>query len=94
MICSAPMVLSSGELRINADGVSGLSVDLVDERFQPIAGFSSGRVVGPDGLDCPVRWAGHALEELKGKAVRVQVAMQRTGDASPRVYALYLNGVA
>lgn len=90
-ICSVPIVLpSSGELRLNADGVSGLSVDLLDEYFQPIAGFSGGRVTGPDGLDCPVRWRGHALGELGEKSVRVQIQIRRTGEDGPRVYAIYL----
>ena len=90
-ICSAAIVLpSSGEIRLNADGVSGLSVDLLDERFQPIAGFSGGRVAGSDGLDCSVYWDGHALGELEGALVRVQIEIRRSGDEMPRVYAMYV----
>lgn len=91
-ICSAPIALSAeDEVRINADGASGLSVDLLDERFQPISGFTGGQVVDGtgNGLDCSVRWAGHTLEELGGRSVLVQAKMQRMGNVVPRVYALY-----
>ncbi len=91
-ICSAPVVLSSGacELRINADGVAGLSVDLLDERCNPIPGFTGAVVVGPDGLDCPVLWQGHAPTELAGLAVRIRVNLEEHGQLQPRVYAVYL----
>ncbi|MDE0966198.1 MAG: hypothetical protein OSB73_23990, partial [Candidatus Latescibacteria bacterium] len=90
-ICSAPVVVpQDGVIRINADGVSGLSVDLLDERFQLLAGFAGGQVVGPDGLDCLVHWTGKSLAELGGQSVRVQVSIQKTDEALPRVYALYL----
>jgi len=91
-ICSAPLTLHAAgcELRINADGVDGLSVDLLDERFNPIPGFSDGRVAGPDGIDGPTRWPGHALAELAGQTVRVQVNLANQGGFQPRVYALYI----
>lgn len=90
-ICSAPVVVGQdGAIRINADGVSGLSIDLLDERFQPLVGFAGGQVAGPDGLDCLVHWAGKSLAELGGQSVRVQVSIQKTDEALPRVYALYL----
>jgi len=90
-ICTAPVAMSEGcELRINADGVAGLSVELLDERFNPIHGFTAGTVADPDGLDCPVRWEGHAPAELAGKTVRVQVSLKRVGETQPQVYAMYL----
>jgi hypothetical protein len=91
-LCSAPMTVPAGgcELRLNADGVAGLSVDLLDEKFQPIPGFTGGAVTGPDGLDCLVSWKGHALAELGGEPVRVQVNLKRTDETQPRVYAVCL----
>lgn len=80
------------ELRINADGVENLVVDLLDEQMRPLPGFAGGKVTGPDGLDCPISWKGHKLAELGGRSVRVQVNMRRSGDVSPRMYALYLDG--
>ena len=79
-------------LRLNADGVAGLCVGLLDEQFRPIPGFEAGQVLGPDSLDCAVNWPDHALAELEGQLVRIQVRLQRTGDNLPRVYALYLGG--
>ena len=91
---SAPMTVPEGgcELRLNADGVAGLSVDLLDEKFQPIPGFTGGQAAGPDGLDCPVEWKGHAMSELAGQRVRVHVRLQRLPENPPCLYALYLNG--
>ncbi len=91
-ICSAPVTIPKGGcgLRINADGVAGLTVDLLDERFGPIPGFTGGVVTSPDGLDCPVVWQGHSPAELAGKHVRVQVNLKRVGENQPRVYALYV----
>ena len=91
-IVSAPFTLPAppGELRINADGVDGLSIDLLDERLRPIPGYADGRVSAPDGLDCPVQWTAHALADLGSQPVRVRVRLQRRGAALPRVYALYL----
>lgn len=91
-ICSAPVVMPAGgcELRINADGVAGLSIDLLDERFNAIPGFTGGQFAGPDGLDCPVHWDGHALAELADYTVRVQVNLKQRAECPPQVYALYL----
>ena len=93
-ICSAPVRLPKGrcEFRINADGVAGLTVDLLDERFNPVPGFTGGMVAGPDGLDCSVRWDGHTPAELARQAVRVQVKMANQEAPAPRTYALYVQG--
>ena len=94
-ICSALVDVPTGcELRLNAAGVAGLAVDLLDERFKPIPGFVGGTVAGPNGLDCEVRWSGRALNELAGKTVRVQVNLKRVGEAQPRVFAVYLQDEA
>ena len=52
-------------------------------------GFAGGTAGGPDGLACPVRWAGHALAELGGKTVRLRVQLTR-GNPEPRLFALSL----
>ncbi len=95
-ICSAPLAIPAAgcELRINADGVGGLSVDLLDERFTLIPGFAGGRVAGPDGPACPVRWEGHAPAEVGGMAVRLRINLERQSEARPRVYALYVVAAA
>jgi len=91
-ICSAPILLpqKGGELRLNADGVSRLSVELLDAHFRPIRGFAAGQVAG-EGLDCPVRWEGHSPAELAGQPIRVQIKLRRVNTIQPRVYALYLD---
>jgi hypothetical protein len=93
-ICSAPVTLPSagGTLTLNADGVAGIAVDLLDEHFHPIPGFAEGQIVGPDGLDCSASWPGQALAALGGQEVRIQVKIGCAGGDLPRVYALYLKG--
>jgi hypothetical protein len=93
-LCSEPVTFAAagGALTLNADGVAGLKVDLLDEHLQPLDGFGGGHVTGPDGLDCPVRWDGRTLGDLGGRTVCVRVRLERTGDALPRVYALNLIG--
>lgn len=92
-LCSGSVTLPAKGVRllINADGVSGLTVELLDEQFRPILGFADGRVQGGDGLSSSVQWEGRDLAQLAGQAVRMQVRLQRTGEVLPRVYALYLN---
>jgi hypothetical protein len=89
-VCSASLALpaNNANLTLNADGVAGLTVDLLDEQLRPMPGFTEGQIVGGDGLDCPVQWPGHTLSELSGRTVRVQVKMRRLGETSPRLYAM------
>ena len=91
-IVSAALSLPAdrGELRVNADGVAALTVDLLDERLQPVDGFIGGTVTGIDGVDCAVCWPGRSLAELGGRTLRVRVQMSRLGTESPVLYALYL----
>ena len=89
-ICSAPIALpaNGGTLTLNAEGVAGLTVALLDEKLRPIPGFAEGKVAGGDGLDCPVRWAGRRLAELGGRPVRVRTSVLRVDELQTRVYAL------
>ena len=90
-IVSAPVTLGRKdcEIRVNADGVAALTIDLLDERLRPIADYSGARVAGPDGVDCRVRWEGRSLCRLGGRQVRVRVGLRRMEGQLPRVYALY-----
>jgi len=95
VVCSAPVTLPAGggEVAINADGATGISVEVLDERLRAVPGFSGAQaatLAGAGGLDCPVRWPGGSLSRLGGLTVRVQVRLRRRGDPDPRLYALYL----
>jgi hypothetical protein len=94
-VCSAPLALPAGggEVAINADGAEGICVELLDEHFRPVAGFSgpqAATLAGPGGLDCPVRWPGASLAKLGRQAVRVQLRLRRRGHIDPRLYAVYV----
>lgn len=80
-----------GEILLNADAARGLRVELLDEQFKPLPGFSganSGTSTADGGLDCPVKWAQGDTSSLSGKKVRLLVHLKKTGDAPPRLYAI------
>ena len=92
---TAPIILPDGDLRLtlNADGATGMTVELADERFNLFPAFSGehcGRSLTLGGLDCPVRWPSSDLPALAGQTVRVHISVQRQGEVQPRLYALYL----
>lgn len=94
-VWTAPVTLPAEGCRLllNADGVDGITVEVADERFRPLAGFSGdelGHAAGPDGLDCPVTWAGHDLCELGGRTVRFRVHLRADERVNPRLYAMAL----
>jgi len=91
-VCSAPLTLPAkkGLITLNADGIAGLTVELLDEQFRTIPGFAEGQVGGSDGFDCPVQWKGHALSELGGSTVRIKIKMRRVGEVRPCLFALYV----
>jgi hypothetical protein len=91
-ICSAPFMFQDNtQLYVNAEGVAGVSINLVDEEFRTIPGFTGGRISDPDGLECVVKWQGGSTKILSGKRVRVSVKLSGNDKVRPRVYALYLS---
>jgi len=94
-IWSAPIVLPQDGCNIvlNADGTAGLMVELADEAFAPLPAFSGenkGAIAGTDGLDLAVSWPQGSLAQLGGQRVRLKLTMQRQGETSPKLYAIYL----
>ena len=78
---------------INADGAAGMNIEIADERFSLLEGFSgenAARIVGDGGLDCGVRWPRKNFAELGGQTVRLRINMERKDDTDPHFYALYL----
>jgi hypothetical protein len=94
-VWSAPVTLPEKgcELALNADGASGVSVEVSGDRFDLIPAFSranAGKAAGPDGLDVPIRWTGKALAELGGQTVRFRFRLAKAPNAEPQLYAAYL----
>ncbi len=94
-VWSAPVALpeSPCELTLNGDGLRGIHVEIADERFALLPGFSeddSGEVKDDDGLDASVEWSGDGLKKLAGKTVRFRIHLERGDYAEPRLYACYL----
>ena len=93
-IWSAPLRIPTGGCRValNAEGARGMSVELADDRFRPLEGFSGAASATPktdSGLDCPVRWL-RGLESLAGQTVRLHIRVGKQGGVAPRLYAVYL----
>ena len=81
---------------LNADGLSDegyLTVELLDERFRPLKGFSGqdSAVVKRSGLRQPVLWNGRAQPNGSDKPVRIRVNWAGQGSRSVRVYAVYVS---
>lgn len=95
-IWSTPLTLpqGGGQITLNADGVSGMRVDLADERFFPLAGYSgesSGAVPSQTGLEGQVVWPAGSLAPLGGQTVRLRVQLNKQESVAPRLYAVYLH---
>jgi hypothetical protein len=82
------------KLTLNATGVEGMSVEVADEKFGLLPGFSgaqAGTAGAKDGLDCPVQWTAGRLETLAGKTVRFRIHLKKSGAAEPRLCAAYVS---
>ncbi|TNJ67557.1 hypothetical protein FE784_04025 [Paenibacillus hemerocallicola] len=90
---SSPVTLPQRdfEFRVNAEGVQGIRIELSDEQFRPLAGFSgeNGGIVRQDGLESSMEWPGEPLERLAGRKVRIRVVFHRSGAEEPILYAVY-----
>jgi len=83
------------EVCFNVSGLgehSGLRVDLVDDGFQPIPGFSGTDAarVSENGLSVPLRWhGGRSFGSEIGKA-RLDIRFDGLRSEDARLYAVYL----
>ena len=94
-VWSAPIRLPDDacDVVINADCAAGIHIDIADERFSLLEGFSdenAGRAVASGGLDCEVQWPKGNLANLGGQTVRLRINMERKGDLDPHLYAVYV----
>ncbi len=94
-VWSVPVRLPEGgcEVALNADGADGMTVEVGNERFEPISGFcgeDSGTVAEANGFHLPVKWPKGGLKGLGGQTVRFRVHLKKVGDADPRLYVVYL----
>ena len=69
-----------------------IAVELVDERFRPIAGYSGGdaAVIDRDGLDVPVAWPGGATVLARLGAYRVKLDFRGIRAEDARLFAIYI----
>lgn len=82
-------------ITLNADGARGLSIELVDETFQPLPEFSGDHAaaVGDDsGLSLPVQWKASRFGGLSGNLIRLRILFQKTNGLDPRLFAVGITG--
>jgi hypothetical protein len=95
-VWSAPITVASGDCRIslNADGCAGVRVELADDQYHLLpeySGAGAGTVSPGSGLDCAVVWPHADAASLAGKQVRLRCNLTKTGQADPRLFAVYLS---
>lgn len=94
-VWSAPLVLPEGgcRLSLNADGASGMHVEIGDANFNLIdrfSGSSAGASTEEGGFDCPVAWPAGDIADLAGQPIRLRILIEKKGTADPRLYAVNL----
>jgi hypothetical protein len=96
---SSPMVNEVGGSRvcINVTGMSPsgqLTVELLDEQFRPIPGFSASDFVsltGKSGLHLPVVWRGAETLPKFERPIRIRVNWSGVDQETVRLFAVYLD---
>jgi hypothetical protein len=83
---------------LNVSGQSAhakLRIELVDEHFLPIAGFSGdqGVVLSENGIDQPVVWASGEQIPVNVGTYRIKATFQGLRTEDVRLYAIYVRGV-
>ncbi len=82
---------------VNADGLSGegtLVVEVLDEQFRPLPGYSGADALPlrGSGLRVPVLWKGReALRGVRGP-IRLRVRFEGAGRSAVRLFAMYVTG--
>ena len=92
-----PLTKKKNRIVLNADAAGTMRVEIADERFQRLPGFSdtnAGTTGADEGLECPVTWPAGDLSRLGGKKVRLRIRFERKEDREPRLYAVYLRTAA
>jgi hypothetical protein len=94
-VWSAPVTLPAGgfSIALNADHPELMRVELTDERFGLLPGYSgpdSGIPQAGEGLESDVWWPTEDPSALSGKIVRLKVHLGRHESLEPRLYAVYL----
>lgn len=92
-VWTAPVTLpANATLTLNASGLEGLRVTVLDEKFQALAGYEAGRAhaANNDALDASVSWTQRNLQELAGRTVRFRLDFARVEKISPELFALNL----
>ena len=72
--------------------VGGVVVEVLDEQFRPLPGFTTGEAIplAQSGFRLPAAWRGKTTLDGGGKPVRVRVNFEGVRPEDIRVYATYV----
>jgi hypothetical protein len=94
---SAPILLTGAGKRVfvNADGLdadSQLTVEVLDEQFRPLAGFTAedAVVLAESGFRQPAEWRGQKTLAASDRPIRVRVNFEGNRPEDTRVFAVYV----
>jgi len=88
VVLSSLTELSGGErIRLNADGLEGISVGLLGEDFKPLPGFERVTMKGGGSFGAKVKWERALPANVK---VYIKIEMNSDGAADPKLYAMYV----
>lgn len=92
-VWTAPVTLTPAiALKLNASGLTGLTIDVADAKFAVLDGYTAGtaKADNGDGFDAPVTWSGADLAALAGRTVRFRINFARAEGVEPRLFAATL----
>lgn len=87
---TAPVRLGAADITLNARGAKAMRLEIADERFNLLPGYSAkaaGVPVNDDGLDIAVNWPKKSPCELNDQVVRLRITIQNNGNA-PRLFVI------
>ena len=97
-VVSAAIALEgkAAQIALNVDGIgeySGLTVAVLDERFNPIPGYSAEDFVplATSGLAQPISWQGRSAVSDPGVPIRLRIDFTGIRPEDVQLYAVYLN---
>jgi len=88
VLWSEPVTLADIDqpVTVNAEGAAGLTIEIVGEKFEPIAKGIAIR--GSAGFDMQIEWPATVRAAIRNRLIRIGVRFQRVEGLDSRAYAL------
>jgi len=90
-VWTMPARVGGADFTLNAEGASGIRVELADEKFNLLPEFSgrnAGQPAADEGLDVAMKWPEKSPRSLGDRAVRMKFTLRPEGGREPRLFAI------